>query len=257
MIEDDEEEEEGALGWLISFADLMTLLFATFVVLYGNVTHGKVDLRMGVLAAIREAFVEVSERIPDDMEVGEIKKGNYVFKAFRGDTPSNEGPKKYLLKNDQRIAVDMDKSKVDKFLDQLSMDKKKMNLGLRSAMNVEDHERGFTIKLMGAYFFQPNDYRFNRKGRDRFLALGRELKKIDRRIVIEGHTDSEKSKGRFKNSEIGALRSATAARLLVTELGMSPLMIDTMSFAATRPIADNNTVDGRNKNRRIEIKVFY
>lgn len=255
MEDDDDGDSGGGEGWLVSFADLMTLLFAAFVVLYGSLEVGTTDRIFGYTAAIRESFVEVPDFVKDDQEIGDIKKGLFVFKAFEGETDI-KGAKKAMIKQDPKISYDHDKNRVDRLLDQIAMTENGIDFGLRRAMNTEDHEKGFTIKLAGAYFFKANSYRFSRDGRKRFLELGKLLKALNRPMLIEGHTDSMVSKKGFNNNALGALRASNAARLLSRELGIPSTMIETISYGPSRPIASNKTDKGRKKNRRIEIKYF-
>ncbi|SMF46850.1 OmpA family protein [Pseudobacteriovorax antillogorgiicola] len=254
-MEEEEEDAGGGEGWLVSFADLMTLLFAAFVVLYGSLEVGTSDRILGYTAAIRESFVEVPDFVEKDQEIGEIKKGEFVFKAYYGEA-SSKGAKRYLIKEDPKVAIDRDKSHVDKLLDQIAMTSDGIDFGLRNSMNTVPGERGFTIQLMGAYFFESGTYRFSRQGRERFIRLGKLLNQLSRKLLIEGHTDNVKSNGEFDNHTLGSLRAANASRILTREIGMSPNLIDTISYGDQRPIAPNDTDANRRKNRRIEIKVL-
>ncbi len=252
---DDEEESGGGGGWLVSYADLMTLLFAAFVVLYGTLETGTQDRVIGVLAAIRESFVEVSDIIPHDQEIGDISKGQFVFKAYRGERPETQGAIRYNIKDDPYIPIDRDRNAVEKLLDEIAMTPDGMDLGLREAMNVTDTDRGFSIRFIGAYFFEAGSYRLTRSGRQRFLRLGRMLRQIGRPITIEGHADPAESAGKVDLDELGALRAANAARLLNKEIGISAYQIRTVSYGDSRPIAASGSSDQRQKNRRIELKV--
>ena len=254
-MEEEEESSGGGDGWLVSFADLMTLLFAAFVVLYGTLEVGTSQNVNGLTSAVRESFVDVPDVAEIDQNVDEIKLGTFVFKAFSGEAVVSKA-KKYLVKEDPKVAIDRDTSRVDRLLDKISMSNDGIDFGMRNSMNVEPNEKGFVIQLMGAYFFKPATYRFSREGRQRFIELGRLLKRLNRTILIEGHTDNRPSKGEFDNLAIGSLRAANAAKLLTRELGFSPSRLETISYGDQRPISDNNTSAGRRRNRRIEIKIY-
>ncbi len=71
-------------------------------------------------------------------------------------------------------------------------------------------------------------------------------------IRVEGHTDSTGSEQ--YNLELSA-RRAVAVKDLITQRGVSPSRIETVTFGETRPIATNETEAGRQMNRRVEIKI--
>lgn len=72
-----------------------------------------------------------------------------------------------------------------------------------------------------------------------------ELKKV----VVEGHTDSRGSKA--LNTKLSQARAAAVRDYLVGK-GVDPARIDAKGYGPTRPIADNKTAAGREKNRRVD-----
>src|SRR5436309_894202 len=75
----------------------------------------------------------------------------------------------------------------------------------------------------------------------------------DERVVIEGHTDSLGT--RSFNRELSRLRAEAAATYLRDTLGVPADRIVTLSYGPDRPIASNQTPEGRSRNRRVEIGV--
>jgi outer membrane protein OmpA-like peptidoglycan-associated protein len=74
----------------------------------------------------------------------------------------------------------------------------------------------------------------------------------DTTIVVEGHTDSTGSD--TYNQGLSERRALSVQRLLV-DRGVSPARISTVGYGETRPVATNNTPEGRQMNRRVEIRV--
>ena len=73
-------------------------------------------------------------------------------------------------------------------------------------------------------------------------------------FVVAGHTDSSGSED--YNHELGQRRANAVARYLVTHKGIDPLRVVSVSYGEHAPLADNASLEGRRKNRRIEVRVY-
>lgn len=71
-------------------------------------------------------------------------------------------------------------------------------------------------------------------------------------IRIEGHTDSKGSK---QNNMALSKQRADSVRTLLFKQGVGQRWIAVTGFGETRPVASNDTEAGRQKNRRVEVKV--
>ena len=79
----------------------------------------------------------------------------------------------------------------------------------------------------------------------------------DKTIRVEGHTDNVPIKGALTkryptNWELSAARALTVTRYLEKE-GLDPALLSAAAFGEYQPVADNETAEGRAKNRRIAI----
>ena len=75
-------------------------------------------------------------------------------------------------------------------------------------------------------------------------------------VIVEGHTDDvpyNGSKEISDNWDLSAKRATAVVRLLKNNYGVNPSRITAAGRAEFNPIADNKTVEGRAKNRRIKI----
>ena len=72
-------------------------------------------------------------------------------------------------------------------------------------------------------------------------------------IVIEGHTDSYGSDG--TNLTLSRQRAEAVSEYLVREFGIPTFRISAVGYGETRPIANNETEQGRVRNRRIDIRI--
>jgi outer membrane protein OmpA-like peptidoglycan-associated protein len=73
-------------------------------------------------------------------------------------------------------------------------------------------------------------------------------------FLVTGHTDNLGSEQ--YNQALGQKRAASVAQYLITQKGIDPLRVTTVSYGEQAPLADNSTSQGRYKNRRVEILVY-
>lgn len=83
----------------------------------------------------------------------------------------------------------------------------------------------------------------------------------DSRIIVAGHTDGQRIgpslKGLYNsNQELSRARAAAVASYLADEGGIDPRNISVVGYADAKPVASNNTEEGRKRNRRIEITLL-
>lgn len=88
--------------------------------------------------------------------------------------------------------------------------------------------------------------------------IGAVLKKANKLIVVQGHTDNVPIVGQLAqryptNWELSAARAVNVARFLNEEAGLNPTQLSAAAFSEYQPRADNSTEEGKQKNRRIEI----
>lgn len=79
----------------------------------------------------------------------------------------------------------------------------------------------------------------------------------DQDIIVAGHTDNVQILGKLAkvyptNWELSAARAISVVKLLVAD-GIDPKMLSASGFSEYQPVADNETPEGRAKNRRMEI----
>ena len=75
------------------------------------------------------------------------------------------------------------------------------------------------------------------------------------RVMIEGHTDSVGSD--TLNMILSQRRADSVKDYLATRLGIDASRLDARGYGETRPVAGNDTGEGRQQNRRVEAAVEY
>jgi chemotaxis protein MotB len=119
---------------------------------------------------------------------------------------------------------------------------------------------GLTVSIVDRVLFPSGEATLSPEGRDVIDKVGRVFAAAPpRRVIIEGHTDNvpigPELRARFAtNWELATARATEVVHRLV-ERGMSPLTLEAVGRADTRPVASNATEEGRRHNRRIAIIV--
>jgi len=88
--------------------------------------------------------------------------------------------------------------------------------------------------------------------------LAQSLEKIPNHIRIEGHTDSVPiSTLRFpSNWELSTARATSIIRYFLTRFKFAPNQLSAAGYGEFRPIASNQTAEGRTQNRRVDIVIL-
>jgi chemotaxis protein MotB len=77
------------------------------------------------------------------------------------------------------------------------------------------------------------------------------------KIHVIGHTDNVPIRGKFaSNWELSTARALAAVHFLTEKAGVDPRRVGAVGYGEYRPIADNSTVEGRARNRRIAITIL-
>ena len=118
----------------------------------------------------------------------------------------------------------------------------------------QDTVRGMVITLSGGVLFASNKADLLPAAQLKLNEVADALTKQDSesKIVVEGHTDSQG--GATYNQDLSQRRAQTVRDYLVTR-GISADRVTAQGFGLSRPIADNNSAEGRADNRRVEIVV--
>lgn len=126
------------------------------------------------------------------------------------------------------------------------------NAELESELQAERTERGLVLTL-GDVLFAVGEAGLTPGARGRLDLLAEYLRdNPDRRVVVEGYTDSTGSSDlnlRLSEARANAVREALTAR------GLSPDRVIAQGYGAARPVASNATEAGRQANRRVEVVI--
>jgi flagellar motor protein MotB len=161
-------------------------------------------------------------------------------------------------KNEEVQSVDELKDTVARLKFELSKKDKKIQeqTGTNGA-----EKKSRVLAVLGAGTFHSGQVVIEKGLTDNVKGLVPEIMASpDHRVMIEGHTDNmpikPSAEKRYKdNMELSFLRAKAVADILIKN-GISLERISVIGYGDTRPIASNETYEGRVKNRRVEVKLL-
>lgn len=122
------------------------------------------------------------------------------------------------------------------------------------AAEIERVGEGIKVTFESGILFQVDESRLSSDAEDNLDELAESLKNYDgTNVIIVGHTDATGAED--YNQQLSEERARAAARYLVTR-GVEDSRLSIVGYGETDPVASNDTVAGRQQNRRVEIAIF-
>lgn len=222
----------GAPEWMVTFADMMTLLLCFFVLLL-SFANMDIEKFRDMLGSVKNAFGVQTERKMD------------VYIAY---SSSPHERKDLNLKQEQRQQLAMAQMMKDMLDDDEA-------IKAHSAVNAE--AGGVLFRVDNRVLFKPGTTEFSNEAKRVLGKVIEMLKKHNYDLVVEGHTDDTppKSDAYPSNWELSGARAAKALRYIIDEGGISPTRVKAVGYASSRPLVPNDIQANRERNRRVEF--FY
>ena len=280
----------GAPAWVMTFADLMSLLLAFFVLLFSFSELDKLKYKQ-VAGSMRDAF-----GVQKEVKVKEPPKGvNVIAQEFSAGTPTQTpfNVVRQQTTDDYHQYLQLPRiSQPDKQLPTSSTDNKQLlnpdDTEEPAATPAEDRQaqlsdlaeriRGLLGKEIDEGFVEidVDDPRiiirvlergsFASGSTDLIEPFRSIMEKMAQAIaispgdvVVAGHTDNVPiSNRRYRsNWELSASRAVTVVHVLMSLGRLPPERFRIEGYADTQPIDTNKTNEGRARNRRVEVTLLY
>ncbi|MBT6434556.1 MAG: OmpA family protein, partial [Deltaproteobacteria bacterium] len=199
--------------------------------------------RFNALEEKHENLASEKERLAQDLAILQADK------EVSGEK-SEELKSANAMLADEKLKVEQREEDAKKLIAQLEEDitAKKVKISKLSGV--------VKVDLDNSILFRAGSSKLGKEGRAALSQVVEALKGSAERVIrVYGHTDSTTApEGAFykNNWGLSSLRAASVVSFLIEE-GIEPADVAAVGFGATRPIGDNETKEGRDLNRRIEI----
>lgn len=220
--------------WIVSYADMITLLLATFVVLFAMSDPNSTKLEK-VRESIDKAFTV------------DVLRGSF------GSSPIFEGGAGGVVPTIEELKSDQ----LARLSEQLGEAARR--LGIISGIQIRSDEHTITISLSDNLLFDSGSAELKPGSQDVLREVAAVLRDLPNEIRVEGHTDNVPVNNPEypTNWELSAARATVVARFLIEQGGIPANRIHIAGYADTEPIAPNDTPEGRALNRRADIVILY
>jgi chemotaxis protein MotB len=225
--------------WLVSYADFITLLFAFFVVMFATAQSDNAKAQ-AVSESVKRALQGESFKDTLSMLLGEK-----AHLKSPGQKPDAGGMK-------PAPAADLSGLALAELLPILSRELQLEIQGGRLALRMTS--RGLTISFTQTALFPSAEDEIATDFYPTIQKIADAMNKVRNPARAEGHTDAIPiHNSRFRsNWELSAARSIALVEIL-TKDGVARERLSIAGYADTAPIDNNDTEEGRQKNRRVDI----
>jgi len=260
-----EEEKPGIPAWVVTFADLMSLLMCFFVLL---LSFSEIDAQKfkQIAGELSKAF-----GVQRDVPVLEIPQGTSpIFDSFSPAPPeptvleevrqttSEQQPELQTLKSptDQEAEAAMQETLDATTEDIREILKDAIEDGRIDVAKDQDQHR-IVIRIEEKGSFPSGSAKLTWEFESLLLEMAKVLGTVPGKLTIEGHTDDVpiRTARFYSNWDLSAARAAAVANVLLATGDVEPTRLAVKGLADTAPRVANDSPENRAKNRRVEIIV--
>lgn len=246
------EEHENLERWLVSYADFITLLFATFVALYAlaQLDLQKMKKTSPSIEIARDSILKALKPSPGGGE-GILNQGQSILES--GASPSSVSIITPMAEAYKAIVESKNFNESKEALEQ------EVKMDGVEGLEIKINERGLIIVFKDTLMFDSGSAKVKQTSFKTLNKVGEIIKtKFPQNLVkIEGHTDSLPVNASYpSNWELSSARASSVLRYLLSGYSLNSENFTAVGYGDSHPKASNNTPEGRNKNRRVEIAVL-
>ncbi len=235
--------------WLVSYADFITLMFAFFVLMYASAEANQNKVEK-VAESVRRALQEGRMNSVIVGLLGASREAAVATALQHSPSPPQQPSRPDRKTGDGRLT---------ELLPSLKKLEKDLHPEIASGqLAISMESRGLVISLRQAAYFPSGEDTIDPAMYPSLRKVADAVRDMANPIRFEGHTDSIPiSNSRFRsNWDLSAARSIAMLELFASNFGIATGRLAVVGYADTSPIDDNTTLEGRAKNRRVDIVVL-
>ena len=241
-----EEEHENLERWLVSYGDFITLLFATFVVLYALAQVDATDFAK-LEESLKNAFSQSGNLFDGQQSVMDGSDSIFDQQQANSFIPS-------LM-----LLYICPKYEEESFKEIEESIQKLIEAGELEGISTKITDKGLLITFDDKYLFAPASAYLDSNSRKLLDKVGVLICKkfVLHAMRVEGHTDSDpiSSIQYPSNWELSAARASSVVRYMISRFKFSPSLFSAIGYADTRPL--ETAISPKDPaNRRVEILVM-
>ena len=247
---DAHEEHENHERWLITYADMITLLMAFFIMLF---TMSQLDLKK---------FQEFQQGFAGHVSGREI---NLAAEGGTGVLDGSPHSQQQILARAEQVlnekakvdlARDLERHHLERVEKEVTGRVERAGLGAKVGFRLE--ERGLVVTIVSDdVLFDLGSADLRPKGREVLEGLAGVLRGMPNHVAIEGHTDNIPVSGRYgSNWVLSTARATSVLSYLLDNHRLPASRLSAAGYADQRPLKPNNSATNRSANRRVEIVIL-
>ena len=229
-------EEEVGEAWLLPYSDLMTLLLALFIALFAM---SQTDASK--MQALAQAFTAAFNMGGPSFFSGMGPSTSMTSATTQGQDNANSA---YMQENENLREA---QEKLEQYIKEHD---------LQDQVSTELSEEGLMIRLKEKALFASGSAALQGQANQIVPVIAALLSSLPERVTISGHTDNVPiSTAQFpSNWELSSARAVSLMRgLMGVQPSLNPARFSALGYSEYRPIASNDTEEGRAQNRRVEV----
>jgi chemotaxis protein MotB len=250
----EDHEEHIDETWLIPYADLLTLLLALFIILFASsqLDSKKYD---SIMRSLNNAFTggeapfAMSNLSPIDDAANSTKNNN------KNQNP----PPKEESKTDSQLAAKLQKEEKDLKELKQSMDAYIKENNMSEQLTTKLDNEKLTITISDRALFDSGSATIKQESQKLAVSMSNLLSSYPGyEVQVAGHTDNIPiHRVDFEtNWDLSAKRAVNFMKILLNNSKIEPASYSSVGFGEYRPISENDTTEGRAKNRRVEVSIL-